>query len=264
MMKRNIKTWGLMLMLFPIRKIKTFPKLTNLQANRRASVYLMTMIICQGLHINRRPPLLNQLQAAICSEVTYSTWTFRQLILFQLHKLSHLSRRTLLKAKEASRTINSPICHNSSNPQSQMWRNTSRTKKSRKSTGINLSRNIKQNSLPGLVVHPWRKTSGSCSAPWIRSYGRTTDGREWAWTRCRTLSRSRSITARLPCSAIQTRWVPEVEILIRYISPTCASLRSQKPTTSLRRMRAFSEMHKFNKLSIKVYILKLSRLLYYI
>jgi len=250
-----------MLMLFPTRKIKTFRKLINLQANRKASVYLMTMKICQGLHINRPPQLLNQLQAAICSEVTYSTWTFRQLILFQLHKLSHLSRRTLLKAKEANRTINS---HNSSNPLSQMWKNISRTKKSRKSTGINQSRNIKQSSLPGLAVHPWRKTSGSCSAPWIRSYGRTTDGREWVWTRCRTLSRSRSIIARLQCSAIQTRWAPEVETLTRFISPTCASLRSLKPTISLRRMRAFSEMYKFNKLFIKVYILKLSLLLYYI
>ena len=80
------------------------------------------------------------------------------------------------------------------------------------------------------------------------------DGREWAWTRCRTLSRSRSITARLRCSAIQIRWVPEVETLIRCISLTCVSLLSPKPTTSLRRMRAYSEMYKFIKLSIKVFI----------
>ena len=45
MTKKNIKRWGLTLMLFPIRKIKTFSKFINLQARRKASVFLMTMTI---------------------------------------------------------------------------------------------------------------------------------------------------------------------------------------------------------------------------
>ena len=54
-----------------------------------------------------------------------------------------------------------------------------------------------------------------------------------------------------------------MEILIRCISLTCVSLRSPKPIISLRRMRAYSEMYKFIKLSIKVFYI-LSDLDYFI